>query len=383
MGTGEWQTLLNQGIQAIRDGDRARGRDLLLRVVAENERVEPAWLWLSEVLDEPGDQLTALENVLVLNPGHAAARARVEALRSQSEPPAEPPVATPAAERHVPAVTAEVSPTRKPPPDVVMAADDDPLQCAYCGRRTVEEDARCPHCGRSLLVPGFWQAGGHQYSLLILVGLMLQAAMVQAAAAYLQAFLPNSLAPVPGAEIVASSPLVVAVARGVLWAIILVMLLGDSLAAYKWGSLLAATDLAWQALGLWLELVGLELAAFNGLIALFIGLWCFSAVIGQAQARRRLLVVPDRGLQSAPLFHDRALHYARRGMWAMAALHWQRAIARQPREPSYFKALGQAQARLGRHAQAVQTFRSGAELAPDDNEFEQLIAAIRASVRRS
>ncbi len=388
MDAAERQALLNQGIQAIRAGDKARGRELLLRVVAADERVEPAWLWLSAALDEPADQLIALENVLALNPTHAQALAGVATLRkklgrasAEPSPPPAPMEATPPEAELVPAEAAATQ-GADGPADVIFA-EDDPLQCAYCGRPTAEEDERCPHCRRNLLGPGFWRGGGYQYSLLILVGLLVQAAMVQTAAAYIQTFIPNSIAIVPGAELVAASPLLAAAMRGVLWAIVLMMLLGDSLAAYRWGAIVAAADLAWQGLGWAGGLVGRELAAVNGLLSLPVGVIGLSAVVGQAQARLRIRVVPDRGIQSAPLYHQRAERYARQGMWAMAALHWQKAIGRQAREASYYKALAHAQTRIGRHAQAVRTLRSGAELAPDDEEFERLIQAIRASARVS
>ena len=388
MDAAEQQSLLNQGIRAVRAGDRARGRELLLRVVAADERVEPAWLWLSAALDEPADQLIALENVLALNPTHAQALAGAAALRQKlgqnttgPTPPPEPPEAAQAGAEPAEAAAGPIQATDTSA-DLIFA-EDDPLQCAYCGRPTVEEDERCPHCRRCLLGPGFWRGGGYQYSLLILVGLQVQAAMVQSAAAYIQTFMPNSIAIVPGAELVAASPLIAAVVRGVLWAIVLMMLLGDSMTAYRWGAVLAAMDLAWQGLGLAAGLVGLELAAANGLLSALIGVIGFSAVVGQAQARLRIRVVPDRGIQSAPLYHQRAEHYARQGMWAMAALHWQKAIGRQPREKRYYKALARAQTRIGRHAQAVRTLRSGAELAPDDEEFEALIQAIRVKSRSS
>jgi lipoprotein NlpI len=107
-------------------------------------------------------------------------------------------------------------------------------------------------------------------------------------------------------------------------------------------------------------------------MSLLIGIGGLGAAFGQAQARLRLRVVPDRGINSAPLFRQRAEYYAQRGMWAMSALHWQKAIARQPRDADCYKSLGLVQVRLGRHAQAVRTFRSGAELAP-----------VRASTRLS
>ena len=67
------QQQLREGIQAVQRGDRARGRELLLSVVAADETSEPAWLWLSRVVDDPADQLVALENALTLNPANATA----------------------------------------------------------------------------------------------------------------------------------------------------------------------------------------------------------------------------------------------------------------------------------------------------------------------
>jgi tetratricopeptide (TPR) repeat protein len=385
----EIQGWLTNGIQAIRAGDRARGRELLLRVVAADERNEPAWLWLSAVMDHPRDQLTALENVLTLNPANVQARTGVAKLRQQlglQEPAESESDATgiaPAPPAEVIVATPTVIPKDSSAAEVFGPDEDDPWQCAYCGQPTIESEERCPQCGKSLLVPGFWRGGGYQYVLLILVGLLLQSAMVQTAAAYVLTYIPRSIEVVPLADLVAASPLVVAAARTVLWGIILMMLLGDSLDAYRWAAVIAASDLIWQIAGFGLGLVGRELAIFNGLMGVFVGVGGLGATIGQMQSRRRLRVVPDRGLNSAPLFEQRAAYYGKRGMWALAAVHWQKAIARQPREPAYYKSLGATQARLGRYAQAVKTFRSGAELAPADPEFERLIGSVRATTRMS
>jgi len=372
----------------VRAGERARGRDLLLRVVAADDQMEPAWLWLSAALDDPADQLAALENVLLLNPSNAQARAGAERLQRQIkkwDTPTEAVTKTGEAsqpvsvEQEAPSPASGESGSRTD----LYVADEDPFQCAFCGQQTVEADERCPHCRRSLLIPGFWRGGGYQYSLLILVGLQVQAAMVQTAAAYIAAFLPQSLAALPGSELVAASPLIVAAARLVLWAIVLMMLLGDSLAAYPWSAVLSTVDLTWQTAGWWFGMVGQELAGLNGLMSLLIAIGGLAAAVGQRQARRRIRVIPDRGIQSGPLFHQRAEHYARRQMWAMAAIHWQKAIGRQPRVSGYYKSLGQAQAKMGRYVQAVKTFRSGAELAPEDPEFSRLIQAVRTTARMS
>jgi hypothetical protein len=66
----EW---LYDGALALQQGNRERGRELLLRVVEADEAIEEAWLWLSGAVDDPDDQRTALENVLALNPQNAYA----------------------------------------------------------------------------------------------------------------------------------------------------------------------------------------------------------------------------------------------------------------------------------------------------------------------
>ena len=68
----EPQKLLQAGIRAAKAGDRARARDLLLQVVDQNQTIELAWIWLSEVVDDLEDKVTALENALALNPANAA-----------------------------------------------------------------------------------------------------------------------------------------------------------------------------------------------------------------------------------------------------------------------------------------------------------------------
>jgi len=107
------------------------------------------------------------------------------------------------------------------------------------------------------------------------------------------------------------------------------------------------------------------------------------AVISRWQGRLRQKVVLDRNMEGALMLHRRALVYSRQGKWALAALHWRRAINRSPNEPIYYKALGNANARLGRYAEAVRAFKSGAEVAPTDHEFGRLIEMVRAHARSS
>lgn len=73
----EW---LYEGALALTQGNKERARELLLKVVEADEENEEAWLWLSGAVDDPEDQLTALQNVLALNPNNRHARYGLEVL---------------------------------------------------------------------------------------------------------------------------------------------------------------------------------------------------------------------------------------------------------------------------------------------------------------
>ena len=72
------ETLLAQGIAAMRAGERTRARQLLTAAVRANPRSAEAWLWLSGTLDDPAQQRECLERVLALDPHNVAARRGME-----------------------------------------------------------------------------------------------------------------------------------------------------------------------------------------------------------------------------------------------------------------------------------------------------------------
>ncbi len=84
--------LTDEGIAALRAGERARARDLLERAVQLDAQHVRAWLWLSGVVDSPNEQRFCLEQVLALDPQHEAAQRGLNALTAD---PAPPPVAAP------------------------------------------------------------------------------------------------------------------------------------------------------------------------------------------------------------------------------------------------------------------------------------------------
>src|SRR5512136_789715 len=89
-GTQDW---LREGIAAAKAGQHERARDLLVRVVEEDEENLQAWLWLSGVMDGLDDKEVCLENALELDPTNEAARkglAWVRQKKRAGQPPQRP-----------------------------------------------------------------------------------------------------------------------------------------------------------------------------------------------------------------------------------------------------------------------------------------------------
>ncbi|WP_129673343.1 tetratricopeptide repeat protein [Candidatus Chloroploca sp. Khr17] len=78
--------LLNQAIEAARHGQAREAEAMLLEIVEADETNELAWLWLAEVVANPEERRTCLENVLALNPANAAARHDLQRLNATYPP---------------------------------------------------------------------------------------------------------------------------------------------------------------------------------------------------------------------------------------------------------------------------------------------------------
>lgn len=70
---GAVQRLRNEGIAALREGDKPRARTLLAQALKINPRDAQSWLWLSGAVDTPVEQRFCLERLLELCPKHPVA----------------------------------------------------------------------------------------------------------------------------------------------------------------------------------------------------------------------------------------------------------------------------------------------------------------------
>lgn len=151
------ENLLHEGIVAAKAGERERARDLLMRVVEQDEDRPQAWLWLSGVVDDLEDREICLENVLALDPENPYARkglalvrekleaqsalVRVDTAQEEAESSPESPVET----SEAPPERAQSNP---------VEALRDPYLCPYCAAPTSPDDRRCPSCEEKLWVKG-------------------------------------------------------------------------------------------------------------------------------------------------------------------------------------------------------------------------------------
>lgn len=61
---------IQQAIAAIKAGDRAIGKQLLIEVLKANSDDESAWLWMTQVVSISQERLRYLQNVLKINPNN-------------------------------------------------------------------------------------------------------------------------------------------------------------------------------------------------------------------------------------------------------------------------------------------------------------------------
>jgi membrane protein YdbS with pleckstrin-like domain len=89
--------LTQDGIAALKAGDKTHAQQLLLAALKENENDLHAWLWLSGAVESDVDRLECLEQVLRIDPAHVLAAKGVAQLKAKGvqlpEPVAEPPIA--------------------------------------------------------------------------------------------------------------------------------------------------------------------------------------------------------------------------------------------------------------------------------------------------
>ncbi|MFN2151490.1 MAG: tetratricopeptide repeat protein [Anaerolineales bacterium] len=85
--TDAYQHRLDEALKAIQQGQDMLAYSILRQLVREDDRSEQAWLLLSELSPDTDSEITALQNLLMLNPQHHEGRARLEKLQRYRNDP--------------------------------------------------------------------------------------------------------------------------------------------------------------------------------------------------------------------------------------------------------------------------------------------------------
>lgn len=85
MSQNDLQSLLQQGIEAARSGDRAAARELFERVVEIDQNNEKGWFWLASVVDTDDEKRICLTNVLHINPNNERAKQAMDVLDKKAK----------------------------------------------------------------------------------------------------------------------------------------------------------------------------------------------------------------------------------------------------------------------------------------------------------
>ncbi|MCA9947092.1 MAG: hypothetical protein KC449_26610 [Anaerolineales bacterium] len=141
--------LLRQGIAAAKVGEKDEAFYYLawvLRTDANEKQQAQAWLWLSEVYEEPADKRSCLEQVLAFDPTNGVARRGLALLdgRLQAKDIIDPNKISQAVSNEPEQTSAEQFICPQCAGKLQFLADGATLRCGFCGYEQLVEDASHP-----------------------------------------------------------------------------------------------------------------------------------------------------------------------------------------------------------------------------------------------
>jgi tetratricopeptide (TPR) repeat protein len=385
-------TWLKEGIAAARTGQSERARENLLRAIKADEGNVQAWYWLSRIVESPQEREICLENVLALDPGHAAIQAELAELHRQiAEARAAAPVAALAPGAAIPRTVEE---------QLFSDAAVEPLHCPFCGGFTAPDDRQCPGCAGELYARQPKSKDHSIYSLgLVVVWVALASYIwVGLTAYYLLSGLWSAVDASPGAgstvqtlggllglKVVGAPLLELPLAP--------VLLVGGAAFLFSlvvaWGLYRRLRTFYWLTLALVLlyplaivyrvataETVPVMGLVIEGLLTLLALGFAFMAHDEFAWVERRLDASVDKDVGSDSALYARGRVYAQRRMWAKAAAHWSKAAALSPGHPDYRLALASAYINLDQPKRALEHLHKAEEIEPDNPQVQELLGSL-------
>ena len=388
----------------MKKGERGKAREIFMEIVEHDEENEQAWLWLSGAVDADDDKRVCLENVLTLNPENQAAQKGLlklgvstipsrQTIRREITPPnlagaiLYPERHSQEWEWHDPTPNRQIITN----PEIVQESSykdvwerDDEI-CAFCAKVLTGEENRCPQCNQALvsLAYRYSQPDTNLHLLWIMLVAIGQLYLLQA--------IYNIV--VTRSGITAVLPIFLLVifiilAGGVYlrqyWAYFTALILLIILLVINIVGMFIPEELTQAAMVRMLpmidnvvnpaiEFIGSALRGFQ-IITIVIGLVVavFKAGPDFDRVQTRRTAHLEKGLQTAGGYHGAAQRAAKRGEWATAVLHWQRAAAKEPANRQFQRQLGIAYARLGFYQRSADVLQSALRITPDPEQQAQL-----------
>jgi hypothetical protein len=272
---------------------------------------------------------------------------------------------------------------------------DDEYLCPYCARPTRPEDNKCRSCGGKLWVK-IWQRPAR--SCLFRFIWMMQAlnivwyglAFLGSLVLFLSAPPAGTRAPAGGAsfftpEMYRMLPIWTAYYLGMcIYSVVMVIGLFA-----RWMAIfylyVINTLLTWGAaivmLVLGISQGSMGAIAFGGVVLLIALLQTgitFALEQDFAHDKRRILLRTDSDAIGAIALLDSGRRYAKRGMWALAAIHLQRAVQMMPGDLDYHLLLAGVYINLKRYGLADKILTQARHISPYDTQIERLAAIVAA-----
>lgn len=391
----EANQLLNEGIKAIKSGDRDKARTLLMRAVKLDEENERAWLWLSGAVKTKEERRICLENVLTLNPDNELAQKGLTQLGFPlpAPEPAPPPNPEPDDDDDdwtTPYFDPTIVPDEVNDPherkfqDVWAGSAD---LCAYCAHPVQRNQKRCHNCKRPLIGKEFVNLTRSRY---LIIWVILRS--IFHGLAILGVFFINfiitelsldvkNVAPVfwlvAGGLILISIGLTTALYFRQAWAYWLSVLgLTLSIVSSFYASVEQATAPTQSnptAAPAWLTFV----CAVPYIVIQLLYIYMIFMAWGDFKKEKtwRIASVNDR--LKDPLMIDKiGQTLAQRNMWAAAIVHWQRAVGRNPGNTAILRRLAGGYAHLGFYERSLDTLKAALEKAKEPQVRTQITTQI-------
>ena len=377
--------ILQEGIDAVKHGQTEQAIEILIQVVEADENNEQGWLWLSYVVNDPQDKITALENVLTINPGNRVAQQNLTRWQTQF-------------------TAAKNESTVTPPFTVVVASDyapyspvesisdiDNIYQCVYCGAPAEQKTRKCPECGRKLFLRRTLSSRHTSYMLRSAIFV----AIIQSALAMIEMLTFASVAYEGRNPIVAyiittlnlgdffgdyltwsqawtQALLWIAGIRIVIFLTLTVGLAARFAPAYYAAIGFMSFDILWSTLRWVYKFLG-PFSAIVDVIADIAGLaFVFASDRDFAINDERMVCQPDPRIKGGAELNRRARLYRMEGKWALAVAYWRAAIGQMPNRPEFYKSVAIGYAQIGYYQRALNALAEALRQSPLDVEAPRI-----------